>query len=560
MVYNYVTNLENCYVDVPLILYYSHIPSALIALFIGGFVLINSKTLAAKILFLISIFFSLWSASDIILWTTYDSRVVMLFWSFINVWEVLISVSTLYFIYTFLNKRDAPFSVKLPVVLLVSIFILFVPTIFNLTQFNSLVCEATQGPLIYYFRFLEGLFSIVLISYLVYKIFKTNKEEKGQFFHLAVGAVTLNILISWINIYGTITERWEITQYSFFGMPIFIGLLAYLIVRYKAFNIKLLGAQVLVIAMVILIGSQFLFIRTRTNQFLTATTLILMIGSGYFLIRSVKRESDRKEELQMMADRLADANQRLKKLDQAKSDFISIASHQLRTPLTSIKGFISLILEGSYGLIPGDVQNILNKVYLSNERLIHLVEDLLNISRIESGRLQFHIEDCDIAELLRDVVDMFVLRAREKGLKLSFLSHNEALLKIKTDGQKVREVISNLVDNAIKYSEKGEITVVLERIEERVRISIKDEGIGIESEEIGYLFQKFARGKGMGQIHTNGTGLGLYVGKNLIEALGGSIYVSSQGRGKGSTFFVELPIYSSDTASHYMERSVFEKV
>jgi len=310
----------------------------------------------------------------------------------------------------------------------------------------------------------------------------------------------------------------------------------------------------LVVALVILIGSQFFFIQTDTNRILTAITLALAGGFGIFLIRSIKAEAQRKEELQLMSDKLAQSNDKLQKLDNAKSEFISIASHQLRTPLTAIKGFISLLNEGAYGNLDSKQSDVLKKVYISNERLIALVEDLLNISRIESGRMEFKFDSCQLTDLCSELVDTFTFKAKDANLYLDFKAPENALPEAFIDRAKVREVLSNLIDNAIKYTPKGGVSVRLERIfaedskienvNERgsVKIIISDTGIGVPAEEIPYLFSKFSRGKDVSRLNVSGTGLGLYVGRSMIEANGGKIWLESEGAGKGSRFIIEVPV------------------
>ncbi len=549
---NLITNNSNCYVEVPSLLYYSHIPSIIISLFVCFYIFIKSRSLQSKILFFISLSFSAWAISDIILWITYDSRKVMFFWSFINFWEILISIGTLYFVYVFLNKKDFPLKIKLIFGGLLIIFILLIPSDFNLTQFDSMNCEGSQGVLIQYFRFLEIFFSLSIISYLVYKIIKTDKREKTKIFYFAVGAVFLNIIISWINIYGTITEKWEITQYSFFGMPIFIAFLGFLIVRYKAFNIKILSTQALVVALIILIGSLFFVGDIFTIRIIIGITLALTILSGINLVRSVKLEVLRKEELEKLSAQLAQANDRLHHLDKAKSEFISIASHQLRTPLTAIKGFGSLLLEGTYGPLADQQKKVLEKIYISNERLIQLVEDLLSISRIEAGRMEFDFQEAQIEDLIDEVVGTLELSAKAKNLYLHWQKPTAASPKVKMDIAKIKEVISNMVDNAIKYTQRGGATVRVEigsyfnhdeKTQKRIlRVIVSDTGVGMDKDELESIFNKFERGKEVSHYHTDGTGLGMYVGKKMVEAHQGRIWAESEGRGKGSRFILELPV------------------
>lgn len=246
-------------------------------------------------------------------------------------------------------------------------------------------------------------------------------------------------------------------------------------------------------------------------------------------------------EVERATHELRDANQKLMRLDQAKSEFISIASHQLRTPLTVIKGYISMVMEGNFGAVPPAIGDPLDKVYESNERLIQLVENLLNISRIESGRLHFTFEERPLNDLVISVVEELRSVADKKGLKLELKIPGTPLPAVRFDEEKLRQVVINLIDNAIKYSKAGVIRVELRKDYDEVIFSVSDSGIGIDQAEVGNLFKKFSRGNGTPLINPGGSGLGLYVAKIMVEAQKGRIWVESPGLGKGSTFCFALP-------------------
>ncbi|HAM88136.1 MAG: Sensor protein resE [Candidatus Falkowbacteria bacterium GW2011_GWC2_38_22] len=248
------------------------------------------------------------------------------------------------------------------------------------------------------------------------------------------------------------------------------------------------------------------------------------------------------QEVEKATKELREANEKLKKLDSAKSEFISIASHQLRTPLTIIKGYISMIMEGNFGPVSKAVADSLKKVYDSNERLILLVENLLNISRIESGNLQFDFKETDIEELAISAIDELSDTAKKRNNHLVYKPSTQKLPSIVVDSEKIRHVIMNLLDNAIKYSEKGDIVVKIDLEKDRLVLSVTDEGIGIPDEEISNLFRKFYRGNLSPLIHTEGTGLGLFVAKQMIESHKGRIWAKSNGRDKGTTFYFSLPL------------------
>lgn len=249
------------------------------------------------------------------------------------------------------------------------------------------------------------------------------------------------------------------------------------------------------------------------------------------------------KEVEKATHELRTANQELKKLDEAKSEFISIASHQLRTPLTVIKGYSSMMLEGSFGKIqPPIISDNIQKIFESSQRLTNLVEDLLNISRIESGRLNFAFTFDDLEPVVASVVEELESTAKAKNIYLKYEKPTTNLPLVKIDKNKIRQVIINIIDNSIKYTQSGGVTVRLIELGDFIRFSTIDTGMGIKPELLQQLFQKFSRGEETSVIHTEGIGLGLYVGKMMIEEHGGRIWAESAGEGKGSTFSFELPI------------------
>lgn len=251
-----------------------------------------------------------------------------------------------------------------------------------------------------------------------------------------------------------------------------------------------------------------------------------------------------KKEVKRATAELRSANATLKKLDVAKSDFISIASHQLRTPLTIIKGYVSMLLEGTFGELNQKEADPLKKVYQSNERLIQLVENLLNISRIESGRLQFDLKIDSLERIAGSVVEELSNSARKKGLKLNYKGPAKPLPKVKIDESKIRQVILNLVDNAIKYTQKGSVNVSLETIKKNIQFCVSDTGMGISEEDMSRLFKRFSRGKDVSLVYANGSGLGLYVSKIMAEAHHGKIWCENKVDGQGAKFYFTIPIAS----------------
>ncbi len=248
------------------------------------------------------------------------------------------------------------------------------------------------------------------------------------------------------------------------------------------------------------------------------------------------------EKVDEQTQELRKAYEELKRLDQAKSEFISIASHQLRTPLTTIKGYISMILEKSYGRMSAKIKKPLENINISNERLIKLVNDLLSVSRIEAGKIELDLAKVPIEKTVAEVVDELAIIAEKKKIYLKFKKAKKPLPEITGDKDKIRQVIINLIDNAIRYTNQGGITAACRLEKGKYRIEITDTGEGMTEEEISKLFESFSRGKAGPRFWTEGAGLGLYIAKKFVEMHQGRIWVESAGKNKGSTFYIELPI------------------
>ena len=232
----------------------------------------------------------------------------------------------------------------------------------------------------------------------------------------------------------------------------------------------------------------------------------------------------------------------VEKLDAAKTMFLSIASHQMRTPLTIIKGYLSLALSGDYGKVEGQVKDFLEQVYRANEREIALVNDLLDLTRIQAGKILYSFEDLSIEDLTAEVVKEIQPEAQTKNLQLVFDKPKEPLPKVKADSQKLRQVIFNLLDNAIKYTKQGEVRVSLEfnPHNQTILLKVKDTGMGMSPEEINNLFQLFNRSQAAVNTYPSGVGIGLYFASEIVKAHQGRIWAESAGINQGSTFYVEL--------------------
>jgi PAS domain S-box-containing protein len=230
---------------------------------------------------------------------------------------------------------------------------------------------------------------------------------------------------------------------------------------------------------------------------------------------------------------------RERQLDLAKNDFVSLASHQLRTPATGVKAILHMIISGDFGPLSSVQKKYLQRALENNERQLDIIEDLLNVARADAGALELTLDYLDVSELVRAVALEHREPAQAKGHTI--VVHAAERIRTLADGQKLAMVIDNLVSNAIKYtSEAGRIIVRVEQSNAEVHISVSDQGIGINHEDIAIIFDKFARVQHVLSSAGDGTGLGLYLARQVIYLHNGNIQVTST-PGKGSTFRVSIP-------------------
>lgn len=549
--------------DLPPLLYYSHIPTTLIALLVGLIILLNApKKLLNRLLFLITLCFALWAFFSLNAWTNINADYLAFTWTFFAILPALMSILSIYFIYVFVNHgSDITNKTKLIFIILLAPVFIFAPTSLHISGFDLINCDAFAYEGIFYKIYYNSLGFLAMgwIFYLLKKAYgRASEEFKKQIILMGIGIEFF--LFSFITTIFTVTTIFgmdlfdgtilgDLTDtsgelYGLFGMTVFMAFMGALIVRFKVFNVGILAAQALVISLLFLVGSQYTYVTTKTSVILTSITLILTSVVGLILVRNVKREVDQRKEIADLAERLSAANARLKKLDKLKSEFVSIASHQLRSPLTSIRGYASMLVDGSYGNIPFKARKPLERIEKSAGMMALSVEDFLSVSRIESGNMVYDCTDFNIVDEVSHITDDVRQRAIKKGLLLSMKTDIKGQGIVHADLRKVQQIIHNLINNAFKYTPKGSITVYVhdDLVKKKIYVEIIDTGIGIKSESLRTLFQKFSRAENASDVNVEGTGLGLFVAQQMALAMDGDITAHSEGLGKGSHFILQLPL------------------
>lgn len=328
-----------------------------------------------------------------------------------------------------------------------------------------------------------------------------------------------------------------VTHLYYFGDYSTIFLLVfttYAILRHGLFEIKVFTTEILSVVMWSVLFTQLVTAQTIGGMIMDGGVLIVMIVFGIMLIRSVRKEIEQRVQLESLT-------QKLTTLDKQKDEFLNVASHELRAPMTAVKGYLSMLQNGDGGEIPTEAREYLSEAIDETERMIRLINNMLDVSRIEEGRMVFERGVVKLSDVVRRVYNEFSYDANVKKLGYVFVPQPSINDRVVVDVDRIHEVVANLINNAIKYTDEGKVVVKLSNPSEGiVRFEVQDTGPGMTIEELSKLFSKFYRtesyvGKKIG------TGLGLYISKLLVEKFGGKIGVESE-KDKGSIFWFELPV------------------
>lgn len=554
--------INTCYVltqtiqgSVRLLAGYSHVIPIILSLSLAIFIFFKAKfNLFSKIFLSFVISFCLWLIGDLVTWMSNDYYFIYTAWSTLVYVEIIFFLLGLYFVLVFIHERDPKWYIK--ILFIIALIFPFIVTVLgqSVLGFDQAICEAYNNNFLDVYKLaIESVIGLIIVVYMIRAFFVEQSRENKKADLIVLGSVFLFLSVFGVSEYlASITGIYEYNLYALFILPLFLIAIIYAVFELDIFHFNMLGTHYLVGGLVILMGGQLFFINGGADTLLTLVTVVLTIGLSIILYRNLKRESDQRvriEQLSVQLEasklrleesniKLADFNEKLKGLDKLKTEFLSLASHQLRSPLTAIKGYASMVRDGDFGDVSPKAKDAVGRIYDSSQNLTMIVEDLLNVSKIESGGMRYEKTNFSMTEIVKNTAEDLSITAGKKGLKLSY-SEDDGNHMVNGDKEKLRQVVLNLIDNSIKYTKEGTIEVRLENKNSKALVSVKDTGMGVSPEIMATLFQKFARGEGQ-KMNTGGSGLGLYLAKEIVDAHKGRVWVESPGMGLGSTFFIEL--------------------
>ncbi|MEK7131555.1 MAG: ATP-binding protein [Patescibacteria group bacterium] len=404
------------------------------------------------------------------------------------------------------------------------------------------------GPLYAVYSSHISIFFLLGFVNLFKKMRRSAGAARSQILSILIGyffaanlAMTTNLILPWFGYF-------ELNWLGQFFSTIVAVFTTYAILKHKLLDIKVIATEGFILILNFFLILQLILSDSYKQFMINIFVVVAVLAVSYLLIRSVHNEVKRREEITKLAQSLEEANIRLREVDKQKTEFISIASHQLRTPLSIFKGYIELIKDGGYGKVDKAVVGVLNKMDINNEHLVKLVDEFLDITRIEQGRAKYEFTMVNICDLIDSAMNDLKIKAEQKKMKIKWACPKR-IVNVYCDQEKIHHVIFNFIDNAVKYSDKGIVKVMFDKEDNGVAVRVADQGIGFAKQDEVNFYQKFYRGDNVKVVAVTGTGLGLYVCRKFIEAHNGRVWARSDGLGKGSEFGFWIPFSPKRTPS-----------
>jgi signal transduction histidine kinase len=443
--------------------------------------------------------------------------------SFLIPWFYLLWIAHLTDFYNKISKSIYVYGILIFILLL---FYIIRPNLFFVGLNKKLIFNfwPTAGPFYKIYIIFDYLLLVCIGVAILFNNFlkSSDKNKRLKYFVVLITSI-LSFSGGFTNFflwYDIPVIPWGNLLVGFF--PIIFG---WATLQTRLFNIRLLAAEFFIYLINVVSFVRIFYYKNNLELIFNLFFGLLLLIFSIMLLRSIIKEVEQREKLE--------------ELNRLKSEFLAFASHQVKVPMAVVKGYAELIYEGIEN-VPEQAKDFAKKIKESVDNLLVLIEEFMDYRRIEEGKLEFNFEKVDIISLIREIVEKMKLLAMEKNLSLDFASKFDSLV-MNVDKLRFSQVIQNLIDNAIKYTKEGWIKVKVEKEDNEVLISVSDSGIGMSKELQQKLFGQFIRDPSI-KKEIRGTGLGLYIAKHIVEAHHGKIWAESEGIGKGSTFYIKLPI------------------
>ncbi len=484
---------------------------------------------------------SFWSFSFVLWRVSHDDR-QGLFWVR-TVFFIGTLLPALYFFFAYSLLRE-----KLPSMLVQAL--IFVPNIvFLWVAYGSsllvLPGSTSDVPIIGVGRTIFGVhFAVTIIAALVLMLLASRRNtslDKNKLASVLVGTIIAFDSIFAVLFGAKLTSSADAFWVGNVALMAGMFVIAISIIRSKLLvDLRMVSVEVFILLTLFVIIADIVVSQSILDFTLRLAILIVLVFYGALTSRNMVKEAHHLRELQALTDHVTAMNGRLLEADRTKTQFVSLASHQFRAPLGGMRSYLDMLYKGNFGQLNSKQQEIVQLNLGVCNQLLETIETFLNVTKIELGKLELYKSETAFQQLVPRVVESVAPLADRKKIAVE-ADVPQFLQPIMCDSGKLYHVLMNLIDNAIKYTEQGKIRVSVHAEDGRLSVAVKDTGIGLSKEEQQKLFKGFQRGLSGIELNKDGSGLGLFIVKNIVEAHGGGVFVDSEGKGKGSTFGFWIP-------------------
>ncbi|MCK4525113.1 MAG: hypothetical protein KAU07_01615 [Candidatus Andersenbacteria bacterium] len=438
-----------------------------------------------------------------------------------------------------------------------SVISLFTDLIIKGVQITEWGTEIIFGPASLSFFAMVIFLSLVIFALLLEKYLKVSRKYRIKIQYFLIGTFSFLLINLIFNVGFPLLGTYRYYYFGDYSVVFLLAFTVYAITKYELMGIKAFLTQILIMVIsLILLLDIFLLSDNFTMQLLKVGVLITFLYFSRELVKSVRKEKEAVKELKRTYRKinhytkrlekgnkeLEDANQRFKELLEMKNEFLHITSHQLRTPLTAIRGMISMWYEGDFEDLPEkDKRKMIKRILASADRLNNITNDMLDALELEGGFLKFQFKPVSIVKIIKETTNTLKPNFDKKNIYIK-LETNLKVSDVEVEPNYIRQVFMNVIDNACKYTKKGGVSVSIKKENKYIKVIIKDTGIGISKVDQKKIFEKFTRGRNAISENASGSGLGLFIARKIVNEHGGKIKIESKGVGKGSTVKIYLKI------------------
>lgn len=564
---------------------------AVINIAYGSIIYLKDKKNTTSIwFFLLAISVGLWGVGMFLFRLAQDEYLTQVFARILYFSAALIPIAFVYFSAVFPSSSPS-FTAWQKYVLPIPFFLVVILSLVPDFLIKGTQFVAGDETHILYNKFYHAIYVFYIIIYFAYGYFLLIKKYiasrtadvilSNQIIYILAGTSISTVIGVFANLLGPYAGIFKFNWLGQIGNIVMISTISYAVVKHHLFSISLILVEMAVFLLNILVFVNIFTSHMQAEFILNTLVFLFIFLFSSILMRSIYKDIRDREYIAGLVKEMEGANERMRIMEAQKTEFVSIASHQLRTPLTVIKGYASMVLEGTFGALTDEARNAVEKLYKSSEKVVALVEDLLTVSRIEQGKMVLAFERVDFMNFIHGILSEIDKEAQELKIKLVFVADTNKDFGVLIDPKKFKQVVAHLFENALKYTPAGgsvRVAVSLDSISRKIRLVISDTGVGMTPEQIKTILERFNLKEGTEGVQieivdqkeatdpnskettetssegdketkeesslaeeSRTPGIGLYIAQEIIEAHHGNLRIESAGTNKGVTVIVELP-------------------